>query len=96
MYLENYRAVDWYVYIILCTDDSLYTGITNDVERRLSQHAAKRGAKYFRGRTPQRLIYLESKHSRSSATRREAMIKKMQRVEKNRLILSKMNEAPAG
>ncbi len=96
MRLENYRAVDWYVYIILCTDDSLYTGITTDVERRLSQHAARRGAKYFRGRTPRRLMYLESRHTRSSATRREAMIKKLQRVGKDRLILSKMNEAPAG
>ncbi|MEE8343465.1 MAG: GIY-YIG nuclease family protein [Gammaproteobacteria bacterium] len=87
--------MDWYVYIILCTDDSLYTGITIDVERRLSQHAAKRGAKYFRGRAPRRLIYLESRHTRSSATRREVVIKKMQRVEKDRLILSKTNEAPA-
>jgi putative endonuclease len=78
--------MDWQVYIILCTDNSLYTGITNDIERRLSQHGGKRGAKYFRGRKPRKLVYLEAGHTRSSASRREADIKKLGRVEKLRLI----------
>jgi putative endonuclease len=78
--------MDWQVYIILCTDNSLYTGITNDIERRLSQHGGKRGAKYFRGRKPRKLVYLEAGHTRSSASRRESDIKKLGRVEKLRLI----------
>ena len=88
--------MNWHVYMILCTDDSLYTGISNDVERRFSQHAARRGAKYFRGRLPERLVYLESGHNRSTASRREAVIKRMRRSEKERLIRSKHNEFGGG
>lgn len=84
--------MNWQVYIILCTDKSLYTGISNDVDRRLSQHASQRGAKYFRGRQPVRVVYLESGHTRSSASQREAVIKKMQRTDKERLIGSPDNE----
>lgn len=84
--------MDWQVYIIFCTDNSLYTGITNDVDRRMMQHGASRGAKYFRGRGPQQLVYLESGHSRSSASKREAAIKKLKRAEKEVLIASGMNE----
>ena len=84
--------MNWQVYIILCTDNSLYTGITNDVERRMLQHAACRGAKYFRGRKPQRLVYLENNHTRSSASKREAAIKQLKRPEKEALIASAMNE----
>ncbi len=79
-------AMDWQLYIILCTDNSLYTGITNDLERRLSQHGGKQGAKYFRGRKPRQVVYLETGHTRSSASRREAEIKKLGRVDKLRLI----------
>ena len=86
---------NWQVYIILCTDNSFYTGITNDVERRLTQHAGRQGAKYFRGRRPQQLVYLESGHNRSSASRREASIKKLRRSEKERLIESDINELTA-
>lgn len=56
------------------------------------QHAASRGAKYFRGRKPQQLVYLENDHSRSSASKREAAIKKLKRPEKQALIASAMNE----
>jgi putative endonuclease len=81
----------WFVYIILCSDDSLYTGITNDVRRRFAQHAGGRGAKYFNGRRPERLVYLESGHDRSSATRRELRLKKLSRQRKTRLIESETN-----
>jgi len=77
---------NWKVYIILCSDDSLYTGITTDIERRFNQHTHGSGAKYFRGRVPQRVIYLETGHDRSSASRREAEIKKLPRKEKLQLI----------
>ena len=84
--------MNWQVYMILCTDGSLYTGISNDVERRMRLHAARRGAKYFRGRQPRRLVYLESGHTRSSASRREAAIKRLRRAEKHVLLGSEFNE----
>ncbi len=85
----------WQVYIIHCSDGSLYTGITTDVERRLAQHGAGRGARYFRGRDPERLVYLEGGHDRSSASRREAAIKQLQREDKWRLIESAANRLHA-
>ena len=77
---------DWQVYIIRCTDDSLYTGITLDIERRIGEHGSPRGAKYFRGKRPRQLVFLEGGHTRSSASRREASIKKLPRSAKLRLI----------
>lgn len=80
--------MNWQVYIILCSDASLYTGISTDVERRFAQHLAGTGAKYFRGRSPLRLVYLEGGHDRSSASRREGEIKGLRAEEKRRLIAS--------
>jgi putative endonuclease len=85
--------LNWHVYIILCTDDSLYTGITNDVARRFNQHADKQGAKYFRGRQPKQLVYVETGHDRSSASKRESAIKKLPRLEKLQLLASDSNKA---
>src|SRR6266545_962149 len=82
----------WFVYIILCSDASLYTGITTDIARRMTQHDKGRGAKYFRGRKPVRLVYLESGHNRSSATKREISIKGMNSVEKSLLASSPLNK----
>jgi putative endonuclease len=84
--------VNWQVYIILCTDDSLYTGITNDVARRFNQHGDKQGAKYFRGRQPKQLVYVETGHDRSSASKREWVIKKLPRLEKLQLLDSDSNK----
>jgi putative endonuclease len=84
--------MNWQVYIILCTDNSLYTGITVDIDRRLSEHGGALGAKYFRGRKPQQVMYLESGHTRSSASKREAAIKKLKRTAKVSLIESGKNE----
>ncbi len=83
---------DWSVYIILCSDNTFYTGISNDVQRRLQQHASHLGAKYFRGRQPQKLVYVENGHDRSSASQREAEIKKLKRTQKERLIVSSLNQ----
>ena len=88
---EKTGLMNWQVYIILCSDDSLYTGITTDIERRLSQHGGRGGARYFRGRRPERVVYLEGGHTRSTAGRREAAIKKLNRMQKYRLIASEMN-----
>lgn len=78
--------------MILCSDTTLYTGISNDVERRWRQHANRRGAKYFLGRKPLKIVYLESGHTRASASRREAAIKKLRRIDKQQLIASPVNE----
>ena len=78
--------MEWYVYIILCSDNTLYTGVTTDMDRRFRQHAEGRGAKYFRGRQPLQVVYLEHNHSRSSAASREARIKAMDRCDKLDLI----------
>ena len=84
--------MSWQVYIIRCSDDSLYTGISNDVERRWQQHVDQRGAKYFRGRKPVEIVYLEGADDRSSASRREAAIKRLRRPDKELLIASAINE----
>jgi putative endonuclease len=79
----------WSLYIIEASDASLYTGITTDVERRFDEHLnCHKGAKYFNGRSPVRIVYREEGHDRSSASRREAEIKKLSRSEKQRLISS--------
>lgn len=83
---------NWFVYIIHCTDESLYTGITTDIEKRFIAHTLHLGAKYFRGRKPRQLVYLESGHDRSSATKREMEIKKLKRVDKIKLISAIENQ----
>jgi putative endonuclease len=81
------KIPNWFVYMIRASDDSLYTGITTDLERRLEQHqTGKGGAKYFRGRQACDFVFTESGHSRSSASVREAQIKKMTRKQKNLLL----------
>jgi len=84
--------MNWFVYIILCTDNTLYTGITIDVSRRLNQHATGRGEKYFRSRQPKELVYIETGHNRSSATKREINLKRMSREKKSRVITSDVNK----
>lgn len=84
--------MNWQVYIILCSDGTLYTGITTDLQRRFAQHASGCGAKYFRGRQPVNVVYQESGHSRSTAGRRELSIKALARSEKQSLVSSGTNE----
>jgi putative endonuclease len=76
----------WFVYILRCADDTLYTGITTDKERRLTQHNKGTAAKYTRVRTPVEMIYSENSDDRSSATKREIAIKKLPRKQKLDLI----------
>ncbi|MCP4469090.1 MAG: GIY-YIG nuclease family protein [Gammaproteobacteria bacterium] len=78
---------NWSLYIIEASDASLYTGITTDVERRFDEHSqGPRGARYFNGRNPLKIVYREDGHSRSSASRREAEIKKLSHGAKQHLI----------
>lgn len=78
---------NWLVYMILTSDQQVYTGITTDMARRWREHASRRtGARYFRGRSPEQLCYLETEHTRASASRREAAIKAMTATAKRLLI----------
>ncbi len=77
----------WYVYIIRASDDSLYTGVTTNVERRFAEHGhPDKRARYFRGRKPLQVVYTERLENRSSAQRREAEIKKLTRKRKLELV----------
>jgi putative endonuclease len=76
----------WIVYILECIDGSLYTGITNDLERRMTAHAAGRGAKYTKRRGPFTVRYVELLDTKGAALRREAVIKLLDRQAKVALI----------
>ena len=76
----------WFVYILHCADDTLYTGITTDIDRRIAEHNEGIGAKYTRGRGPVTLSHFETLPSKSDALKREAAIKKLSREEKLSLI----------
>ncbi|MEQ1559345.1 MAG: GIY-YIG nuclease family protein [Methyloglobulus sp.] len=84
----NSSPSNWSVYMILCSDNSIYTGITNNLPRRFKQHCDQQGAKYFRGRQPVKIVYVEQGHGRSSASKRESAIKKLNHNEKLLLIES--------
>ena len=81
---------NWLIYILKCVDGSLYCGITNNIEKRLKQHKGEiiGGARYTRSHWPCKLVYKEKSASRSQASQREAIIKKMSKVEKQTLINS--------
>lgn len=78
--------MNYWVYIVRCADDTLYTGITTDLERRVEEHNTGIGAKYTRGRGPVEVLYSEQHADRSAASQREAAIKKLSREEKVALI----------
>jgi putative endonuclease len=79
----------YHLYLLLCSDNTFYTGITTDLERRVREHNSSgpgaKGAKYTRGRQPVRLVYSKSFKDRSSASVEEARVKKLSRDEKNAL-----------
>ncbi|MDP1697598.1 MAG: GIY-YIG nuclease family protein [Xanthomonadaceae bacterium] len=75
----------WFVYLLQCRDGSLYTGITVDVQRRFAQHAAGKGARYTRAHPPQRIVAVIEHPNRSSATRAEAVIKRLNIEQKRAL-----------
>jgi putative endonuclease len=75
-------VMECHVYILRCSDGTLYTGWTNDLERRLKTHNLGKGAKYTRARLPVTLLYSEAFEDSGQARRREAEIKKMTRAEK--------------
>ena len=81
--------MQWIVYILECSDNSLYTGITNDMDRRLEEHRTGRGAKYTKHRRPLRVRYIEYRATKSAALKRETAIKSLDRLEKLALIATR-------
>ena len=88
--------MDWYVYLLKCSDDSFYTGITTDPKRRLQEHNAddKKAAKYTRARRPVNMVYFELCQSRSDAGVREYEIRKLSRIKKKALADMMIDEVP--
>ena len=85
---EEAAAVQWIVYMLECADKILYTGITSNLDRRMAEHAAGKGARYTKGRGPFRLVYRETCQSRAEASRRETAIKVLDRAQKLHLCTS--------
>ena len=85
-----YSMADWFVYILRCADDSLYTGITTDLKRRVAEHnsGASAGARYTRARRPVTLVYHERQSSRSAAGQRECLLRTLSKADKERLVSS--------
>lgn len=81
--------MSWYVYILRCADDTLYTGMTDNVEKRLAAHQSGKGAKYTRGRGPLTLVYTEEAADKSAALKREISIKRLTRAQKLELVNKK-------
>lgn len=76
------ESTAWWVYILRCADRTLYTGVTNDLDRRLASHRAGRASRYTRSRLPVRLVHAEPAAGRGAALRREAEIKRLDRKAK--------------
>jgi len=79
-------STPWWVYIVRCRDGTLYTGITTDIDRRIGDHNRGKGSKYTASRRPVKLVYSEPQADRSSASKREAQIKRYTRSKKEILI----------
>ena len=78
---------DWFVYILQCSDKTLYTGVTTDLNRRVEEHnSGSKGAKYTAARRPVKMVYSEQLDSRSNAQQREYQIKSLTRRQKQQLI----------
>jgi len=82
--------VNWFCYLLRCADDTLYCGITNDLEKRLAAHNAGTASKYTRVRVPVELVFAESCADRSAASKREMEIKSLKRTDKLALIQSSL------
>jgi len=84
----------WHVYLLRCRDGSLYTGITNDLDKRLKAHAAGKASRYTRSRLPVTLAYAEPQPTKSAALKREAAIKWLRRAHKERLVTQPRQPKP--
>lgn len=87
--VKQEREKKWFVYIVRCSDQTLYCEVTNDVEKRIATHNKGKGAKYTQPRLPVVLLYTEEYGTWVEAARREYAIKQMKKSEKEKLIASK-------
>jgi putative endonuclease len=85
------KDAEWSLYMVRCRDGKLYTGIAIDIERRIAEHRAGKGAKYLRGRTPLKLVFKKRIGSRSLALKVEQAVKKLPKCRKERLIEAGMD-----
>jgi putative endonuclease len=85
----------WFVYVVRCSDKTLYTGVTTDAGRRIDEHNDGRGARYTRSRGPVELVYLEKAVDRGAALKREHEIKRMTAEAKRLLIEKRRRQRPA-
>ena len=81
---------DWSLYLIKCGDGKLYTGITNDLDKRIEQHASGQGAKFTRGRGPLQIVFSQTVGDRSRASKLEWRVKKLRRYQKEELASGKL------
>jgi len=81
----------WYVYLLRCSDNSLYCGITNNLSNRLKQHNRGKGSKYTRFRLPVKFVYLEIAENRSVVSKREYRIKQLTKKEKELMVKNYLN-----
>ncbi len=93
----RYNYIMWFVYIVRCADDSLYTGITTDVSRRVKEHngEAGTGSKYTRSQRPVVMVYKETAATRSAALKRERSLKKLSRARKLAVIAANLTKTPS-
>lgn len=80
--MSSSKKKAWFFYVLSCSDASLYTGVTTDVDRRVDEHNKKKGAKYTRSRTPVTLFYYREMENRSEAQKLESKFKKLTRSQK--------------
>ncbi len=92
--MKDQGDTQWSVYMLRCADASLYTGIAKDVQARLAVHNAGRGGSYTRSHRPVELLYVEAGFSRAGALRREAAIKRLPRLQKDKLVLNSTKMSP--
>ena len=83
---------NWHLYVLRCSDDTLYTGVTTDPQRRLREHnISPRGAKYTRARRPTQMVYCEEHEDRSCAQKAEHKFKKLTREQKEKIVIGGLN-----
>jgi len=84
----------WFLYLIRCAGGQLYTGISTDVERRLTEHTSGKGSKFLRGKAPLELVFRQAACSHSDALKAEAAIKRLSRTAKENIIRSGIYPTP--
>jgi len=83
---ESHKSSPWFLYMVRCKGNFLYTGITTNVERRFAEHQSGKGAKFLRGKTPLTLVFQQEIGSQSDALKLEIVVKKWSKAEKEKII----------